>query len=661
MTDSILRDVVANAKQSVRIQDDLFRWVNGAWLDSHEIPADRPRDGSFYDLNEQSEARVKDIIDELTEGSPSGDAQKIADYFSSFMNTEVLNKAGVDPLREDLEQISLAQTKAALASAAGTLTRTGVKVPFDLDVDADLNDPDSYVLFLGQSGLSLPDEAYYRSEQHAETLAAFKTFVREYLELTGVLANPQEAANHIVEFETALASHHDDVVTTRDTDKINNPMSWNDFVASAPGFDWDAARDAVGIPTDHLDNVIVLTPDALRGAAKLWEETDLDVLKEYLTFQVAVARGAYLTEQISQKRFEFFGTTLMGTTEQKERWKRGVALVSGVLGEALGKIYVERHFPPTHKAKMEQLVADLLEAYRISIQNLDWMGEDTKKKALKKLSTFIPKIGYPNKWRDYSALSIGSELVANVRASASFETDRSIAKLGTPMDRDEWFMPPQMVNAYYNPVWNEIVFPAAILQPPFFDPEADDAWNYGGIGAVIGHEIGHGFDDQGSKYDETGRLNNWWTDEDRAEFEKRAGALIKQYDAYIPAQLGKDSEHRVNGALTIGENIGDLGGLTIALKAYEIALKRQGYASLADAPSIDGVTATQRVFYSWARIWKEKSRDEFAIVMLSVDPHSPAEFRCNGAAKNLTAFQEAFNVTEGDELYLPEEERVTIW
>ncbi|MEZ7898725.1 MAG: M13-type metalloendopeptidase [Flaviflexus sp.] len=660
MTDSILSDVLANAKQSVRIQDDLFRWVNGAWLDSHEIPADRPRDGSFYDLNEQSEARVKDIIEDLTAGNPEGDAQKIADYFSSFMDTEKLNAIGTDSLQEDLEQISLAQTKAALASVAGTLIRTGVNVPFNLDIDADLNDPDSYVLFLGQSGLTLPDEAYYRSEQHAETLETFRTFAREYLELTGILANYEEAAQRVVEFETALASHHADVVTTRDTDKINNPMPWADFVESAPGFDWDAAREAVGVPTDHLDSVIVLTPDALRGAAKLWDETDLDVLKEYLTFQVVVARGAYLTEEISKKRFEFFGTVLTGATEQKERWKRGVALVSGVLGEALGKIYVERHFPPTHKEKMEQLVADLLEAYRLSIQNLDWMGEGTKEKALKKLSTFNPKIGYPSKWRDYSKLVIGDDLVANVRASSSFETDRSIAKLGTPMDREEWYMPPQMVNAYYNPVWNEIVFPAAILQPPFFDPEADDAWNYGGIGAVIGHEIGHGFDDQGSKYDESGRLNNWWTDEDRAEFEKRADALIKQYDAYTPTQLG-ESEHHVNGALTIGENIGDLGGLTIALKAYDIALRRQGLGGLEDAPVIDGVTGTQRLFYSWARIWKEKSRDEFAIVMLSVDPHSPAEFRCNGAAKNLTAFHEAFDVEEGDELYLPEDERVVIW
>lgn len=660
MTDPILSDVLKNAKQSVRVQDDLFRRVNGTWLDTHEIPADRPRDGAFYDLNERSQEQVKAIIDELAEGDPAGDAQKIGDYYSSFMDVDTLNAAGVEPLREDLEQISLAQTKEALASAVGTLVRTGVNTPFDFDIDADLNDPDSYVIFISQSGLSLPDEAYYRSEQHAETLKAFEKFVPEYLALTNVLANAEEAGQHIVEFETALASHHADVVTTRDADKINNPMSWTDFVASAPGFDWEAAREAIGIPSNLADRLIVLTPDALTGAAKLWEETDLDVLKEYLTFQVAVSRGAYLTEDIAQKRFNFFGTTLMGTTEQKDRWKRGVALVSGVLGEALGKIYVERHFPPSHKEKMEQLVADLLEAYSNSIKNLDWMGEETKKKALRKLSTFVPKIGYPEKWRDYSALTITDDLVGNVRASAGFETDRAIAKLGTPMDREEWFMPPQMVNAYYNPTWNEIVFPAAILQDPFFNPDADDAWNYGGIGAVIGHEIGHGFDDQGSKYDESGRLNNWWTDEDRREFEKRANALIAQYDAYTPMAL-EGTEHHVNGALTIGENIGDLGGLTIGLKAYDIALRRQGYDGIDDAPVIDGVTGAQRVFYSYARIWREKSRDETAIVMLSIDPHSPSEFRCNGVAKNLTAFHEAFDVKEGDELYLPENERVAIW
>ncbi|WP_182170508.1 M13 family metallopeptidase [Flaviflexus equikiangi] len=660
MTDPILDDVLAGAKTSVRVQDDLFRWVNGTWLDTHEIPADRPSDGSFYKLNEQSEERVKALIDDLSEGSPEGDAKKIADYYRSFMDVETINAAGITPLGADLDLITSAQTKDELARAVGQLSRTGVDVPFGFDIDADLNDPDSYVLFVSQAGLSLPDEAYYRAEQHADTLAAFTTFVPEFLEVAGLVPDPTATAERIISFEKALASHHADVVTTRDTDKINNPMPWADFVASAPGFDWDGARDAMGIPADLVGRVIVLTPDALAGAAALWAEAEMETLRDYLAWKVLTARASYLSEVIDNKNFEFFRTTLTGTTEQKERWKRGVAVVSGVLGEALGKIYVERHFPPEHKAKMEQLVADLLEAYRLSIQSLDWMGEDTKVKALKKLATFNPKIGYPDTWRDYSNLTITDDLLENVRSANAFETDRAIAKLGKPMDRDEWYMPPQMVNAYYNPVWNEIVFPAAILQPPFFDPEADDAWNYGGIGAVIGHEIGHGFDDQGSKYDDSGKLNNWWTDEDRREFEKRANALISQYDAYTPAQLGQ-SEHHVNGALTIGENIGDLGGLTIGLKAYDIALRRNGYSGLADAPVIDGHTGIQRVFYSYARIWRSKSRDEMAVVLLSIDPHSPAEFRCNGVVKNLTAFHDAFDVTEGDELYLPPSERVTIW
>ncbi|WP_182354229.1 M13 family metallopeptidase [Flaviflexus huanghaiensis] len=660
MTDPILDSVLAEAKQSVRIQDDLFRWVNGSWLDTHTIPADRPSDGSFYNLHEQSEERIKKIIDELSHGSPEGDAKKIADYYRSYMDKDAINAAGIAPLEDDLALIGKADSKESLAAVTGTLLRTGVRVPFSFDIDADLNDPDTYVLFASQSGLSLPDEAYYRADQHAETFADFAAFVPEFLELAGLFDDAAKAAARIVDYESALASHHADVVTTRDTDKINNPMPWPDFVDSAPGFDWDAAREALGVPADKVDRVIVLTPDALAGAAKVWNETDLNTLKDYLSWQVLLARAPYLNEEIDHKHFEFFRQRLTGTTEQRDRWKRAVGVVSSVLGEALGKIYVERHFPPEHKAKMQQLVADLLQAYRESIENLDWMGEETKVRAMEKLATFNPKIGYPDTWRDYSALQITDDVVGNVRAANAFETDRAIAKLGMPMDRDEWFMPPQMVNAYYNPVWNEIVFPAAILQPPFFDPEADDAWNYGGIGAVIGHEIGHGFDDQGSKYDATGRLGNWWTDEDRREFEKRADALIAQYDVYTPAQLG-DSELHVNGALTIGENIGDLGGLTIGLKAYEIALRRAGYEGLADAPIIDGVTGVQRLFYSYARIWRSKSRDEMAIVLLSVDPHSPAEFRCNGVVKNLTSFHEAFDVKEGDELYLPPSERVAIW
>lgn len=660
MTDPILDEILQDAKTSVRPQDDLFRWVNGTWLDTHEIPGDRGIDGTFYELHEKSEADVKAIIDELEEGSPEGEAKKIIDLFDSFMDTEAIEAAGTAPLEADLEPIRLAPTKEALANACGTLSRLGVNVPFDWEVDADRNDPDTYTFYLAQSGLGLPDEAYYRLEQHAEVREAYRAFMPKLMELAGV-ADPAETAKRVYALEKAIASHHADVVTTRDTDKTNNPMSWEDFTSSAPGFDWDAARDAIGLSAEKASEVSVMTPEALTGTAKVWAEAELADLKDYLTWQVIIARAPYLTKEIFDAHFDFFSRTLSGATVERDRWKRAITFVTSAMGEALGKLYVERHFPPEYKEQMSQLVDDLLAAYRESITNLTWMGEETKQRALKKLATFNPKIGYPDKWKDYSTLTVSHSLVDNVRAVNNFHADEGIAKLGKPMDRDEWHMVPQMVNAYYNPVWNEIVFPAAILQPPFFDPNADDAWNYGGIGAVIGHEIGHGFDDQGSRYDELGRINNWWTDADRAAFEERTQALIGQYDAFTPAQLGGDSEHHVNGAFTIGENIGDLGGVTIALKAYDIALKRQGRTGLEDAPVIDGVTGAQRLFYSYARIWRAKARDEHVVTLLAIDPHSPAEFRCNGVVRNIDAFAEAFDVSEGDELYLAPDKRVRIW
>ncbi len=667
VTDETLTSVRSNLSETIRPQDDLYRHVNGSWIESAEIPNDQSSTGAFIRLRDLVEERMKVIMDELSEGgeAPSADAQLAVDYYKSFMDEDAIEAAGTSALDPDLEVINSATTKDELATAVGALARTGVKVPFGWDVDTNLNDPNSYILFIGQSGLGLPDEAYYREEQHAQILAEYRLFVPRLLVAAGLVSDDDEAAataERVIDFETALAKDHADVVWTRDADKINNPMAWDEFVASAPGFDWEAAREAAGLSADKVSELLVLTPDPLRGMATLWESTDIEVLREYLRWKVLTARAPYMGATIAQANFEFFGKALTGALQQRDRWKRGLALVTNVLGEALGQLYVSRHFPPEHKAKMQELVDDLLAAYGESIRSLDWMGEDTKKKALDKLATFNPKIGYPDKWRSFESLSIDSaDLMANVRATESFEFDRSAAKLGQPMDRDEWYMAPQTVNAYYNPVWNEIVFPAAILQPPFFDPDADPAWNYGGIGAVIGHEIGHGFDDQGSKYDHTGKLQNWWTDEDRAEFEKRTGSLIEQYDAYTPAQLGDDSEHHVNGALTIGENIGDLGGITIGLNAYKIYLERNGMASLDDAPVIDGVTGTQRFFYSYARVWQNKARDEWVTLLLSIDPHSPAEFRCNGVVKNVDAFVDAFDVSEGDDLWLDPDKRVRIW
>ena len=658
-----LQRVLEAADPNVRIQDDLFRAVNGTWLDTYEIPADLSSDGSFTALHIQAEEQVRDIIEEISaKNSTEGEAQKVASFFNSWMNTESANAKGTEPLAGDIQAINRATSKDELAVAVGSLMPTGVGTFFGINVDTDLNDPERYVAFLFQAGIGLPDEAYYREPQFAEVLEKYRAFTTSFMKLgyglTDAVADTEPAT--VFGLEKAFAATHMNVVDSRDTDKINNPMSWNEFVASAPGFNWAGAMKAAGFTEDKLANVIVMTPDALAGSARVWAETPLDDLKEYSRWRVLRGRSNVLTEEIDRANFDFYGRVLSGTTEQRARWKRGVQLVNGSLGEAVGKLYVERHFPPDHKAAMLQLVDDLLEAYRQSIRGLDWMGSDTKTKALEKVDSFVTKIGYPDKWLDYSALTIGDDLVENLRQINQFEFNRGIEKLGKPMDRSEWFMSPQTVNAYYNPVWNEIVFPAAILQFPFFDPERDDSFNYGGIGAVIGHEIGHGFDDQGSKYDASGALHNWWTETDRTEFEKRTSALVNQYEQYIPEQFGPDSPHHVQGALTLGENIGDLGGLSIGLKAYAIALARAGQ-TLEDAPEIDRYTATQRVLLSYARIWQEKRRSELLETLIATDPHSPAEFRCNGVVKNVDAFAEAFGVEAGDALYLDPEERVRIW
>jgi len=653
---------------SVRVQDDLYRHVNGTWIQRHEIPADRSRDGSFYLLRDLSEQRVREIVEQAARDPESvaggeakvTEAQKIGDLYSSFMATERIETLGTAPLRTDLDLLTAALDKPALTRAMGALQPTGITGGVAYFVDTDFNDTDRYAVFLFQSGLGLPDESYYREETHARTRTEYVGHVAAMLALSGLVTEDEAmgAAERVMKVETTLAAGHWDKVRAREADQINNPMTWDEVVASAPGFDWDLWRESLGVPSGAFDQVIVAMPSYLTAFAQAWSELDTDSLRMWLTWQVVHARAPYLPSACVDENFDFYGRTLTGAEELRERWKRGVQLVEHAMGEAVGKLYVARHFPPEHKAAMQRLVDNLVAAYRESISSLDWMGEETKRRALDKLEAFTPKIGYPDAWRDYSDLEIDeADLLGNVRAASLFEERRDLAKLGRPMDRSEWYMPPQTVNAYYNPTWNEIVFPAAILQPPFFDPDADDAWNYGGIGAVIGHEIGHGFDDQGSKYDGTGRMADWWTAEDRAEFERRTKALIEQYSAYSPAQL--EESHRVNGALTVGENIGDLGGLSIAIKAYDIALRDQG--GLDAAPEIDGLTGLQRVFFSWGRIWRQKARDADAIRLLTIDPHSPAEFRCNGVVRNMDAFHEAFGVREGDALYLPPGERVRIW
>ena len=661
MSNESLARVLDGADPAVRMQDDLFRAVNGAWIRDKEIPADLASYGSFVKLRLESEANVRTIIEDLASSEQEGDAKKISDLFSSWMDTDTLNRLGAAPLGKDLELVEAASSHDELAEAVGSLMATGVASFFSVGVGTDINDPSRYVTFLGQSGLGLPDEAYYREEQHAETLAKYTDFVPSFLELSGIRPTASSASDAAaaLRLEAEFASTHMTLVDRRDPEKYNNPFTWPDFVESAPGFAWEKALRAAGAPMEAIDSLLVSAPRTLTASAAIWAHTDLADLKAYTRWRILRARATFLTEEIDRANFDFYGKVLAGSTEQRERWKRGVAVVEDALGEALGREYVARHFPPEHKEKMLQLVGDLLEAYRRSISALDWMGEETKAHALKKVSSFVAKIGYPDKWRDYSGLAVGDDLVDNIRASKRFNTAFDFAKLGKPMDRSEWRMTPQSVNAYYYPVWNEIVFPAAILQFPFFDPERDAALNYGAIGAVIGHEIGHGFDDQGSKFDAAGRMSNWWTDADRAAFEERTGALVAQYDAYIPAELGPDGPH-VNGRLTLGENIGDLGGLSIALKAYEIALERDG-KTLDDADVIDGHTAAQRFFLSYARSWREKMRREFLETTVATDEHPPSEFRANGVVKNIDAFAEAFGLQPGDALYLPPEERVRIW
>lgn len=649
---------------ATRPADDLFAHVNGRWIASHTIPADRASDGVLRALRDRSEEQVRDIITELGDQVAAGqqqdeDAAKVGAAFASFMDTEAIEAAGLAPLRTDLALIEQASTQAELTGALGALQRTGAGGAVAFFVDNDAKNPDRYVVHLTQSGLGLPDEAYYRDPQYATFLEAYRPHIARMLLLGGVAsdqADADERAARVVALETALAAHHWDVVKDRDAELTYNATTLADLADDAPQFDWHAWARALGAPEGSMDDLVIREPDFARGFAGLWDTEPLADWKDWMAFHAVSARAAFLTDELSQANFDFYGRTLTGAQEQRERWKRGVSFVEGVLGEAVGKQYVARHFPPEHKARMDALVGHLVEAYRESISALEWMGAETRAKALAKLDAFTPKIGYPVKWRDYSVLVVHpDDLVGNVRRASAFEQDWELGKIGKPIDRDEWFMTPQTVNAYYNPGMNEIVFPAAILQPPFFDADADDAVNYGGIGAVIGHEIGHGFDDQGSKYDGTGRLADWWTAEDRAEFEARTKALVDQYDGYSPAQL--DGSHHVNGALTIGENIGDLGGMAIALKAYRIALGRP----LDEAPVIDGLTGVQRVLIGWAQAWRSKGRDAEVIRRLAVDPHSPEQFRCNGVVRNLDAFYEAFDVQPGDGLYLPPEERVSIW
>ena len=638
----------------VRPQDDLFRHVNGKWIDTHEIPADRASDGAFHHLREESEKNIRTIIEEAaaSKAAVGTEAQKVGDLYASFMDEAKVEALGVSPLAEDFKKIQGIKTLQDFARLLGELGRRGVSTPMSVFIEVDMKDSNSYIVYLEQSGLGLPDESYYKEDQYAEIREKYVAHIERMFNFAK-LPDGAGAAKRIFELESAIAGFHYDVVKNREMDLTYHKMTRQQINTLLSNFDWDVWLEAGNVPASALEHVVVRQPEFNEGLNTLLTEEKISVWKEWMLWHTLSGMAAHLSSEIVNANFDFYGTTLNGTPQLRDRWKRGVSLIEGVLGEAAGKLYVERHFPAAAKKRMEELVANLIEAYRIDISELDWMGAETKKRALEKMSKFTPKIGYPDEWRDYSSLEItADDLIGNVYRATAFEVDRAIAKLGKPVDRNEWHMTPQTVNAYYNPTMNEIVFPAAILQPPFFDIDADDAVNYGGIGAVIGHEIGHGFDDQGSKFDGDGNLTDWWTEADREAFEARTGKLIEQYNQLEPIAA---PGHHVNGALTIGENIGDLGGLTIAHKAYQISLSGK------NAPALDGFDGYQRLFIGWAQVWRSKNRPEAAIQRIATDPHSPDEHRCNAVLRNLNEFYEAFDVTEKDALWLSESERVRIW
>jgi putative endopeptidase len=570
------------------------------------------------------------------------------------MDEKAVNSLGYEPIKKDLEH-ALAVGLENLSKTLGEYSAQGISGFFGWYVDNDPGNPQRYLANLYQGGLGLPDESYYRDEKYKQFTEQYIPYIAKMFSLAGFSETESfSIAELVFAFEKALASVHWEVVNLRDAEKTYNLRTFEQLQSISSNFNFSEWMSGSGLAETFLSEVVVMTPSYFEGMGKLLTEENLKSIRYWLAWQVINSAAPFLSDEFVNARFDFYGKTLTGQPELKARWKRAVASTESTLGEAIGQIYVKKFFPEAAKARMDELVGWLVEAYRQSISNLDWMSDETKAKALEKLGKFNPKIGYPKKWKDYSDLEIKrDDLIGNLRRANAWYVKEQSKKIGAPIDRDEWFMTPQTVNAYYNPGFNEIVFPAAILQPPFFNMEADDAVNFAAIGGVIGHEIGHGFDDQGSKYDGDGALKSWWTDEDRKRFEDRTRILIEQYGELVP--LGLDSEYKVNGELTIGENIGDLGGIMIAYKAYILSLEGK------EPPVINGVSANERFLYSWAQIWRGKSRDAIAIQRLATDPHSPAEFRCNQVVRNFDVYYSTFGVSEGDAMWLAPEKRVTIW
>ncbi|QYF95977.1 M13 family peptidase [Massilia sp. PAMC28688] len=639
----------------VRVQDDFFTHLNGKWLKTTEIPADKSSWGSFAKLRDDTTPQIRAIIEQAQKDKTQKagtEARKIGDMYTSFMDEERREKLGYSPLKGELARIRGLKDKKEVPALISHLSRIRVTTPYGLYVSQDARDSKRYAVSVSQSGLGLPDRDYYLKKDDAKlanALAKYELHVAEMLAKTGH-KDPAKAAKAVVALETELAQAHWTAVERRDPVKRYNKVPVAKLGELTPGYDWTRALKDMGIG-NKVDYVIVGQPSYLTGFNDALKNTDLDTWKSYFEWQLVRSYAPYLSKDFVDANFDFYGTTLTGVTENQPLWKRGVGVVEGAMGEAVGKQYVQKHFPAERKARMEVLVKNLLEAYRQSIDTLDWMGPETKKQAQAKLATFRPKIGYPSKWRDYSALKVApDDLVGNMMRASQFGVQRGINKLGKPIDREEWGMTPQTVNAYYSPTMNEIVFPASILQPPFFDMNADDAVNYGAIGGVIGHEISHGFDDSGSQYDGDGNLRDWWTAEDRAKFKSKADMLVKQYNSYSPLP-----GYNVNGALTLGENIGDNSGVAIAHKAYRLSLNGK------PAPVIDGLTGDQRFFMGFGQVWRLKMREDQQIVQVKTDPHSPGKFRANGTMKNQPAFYEAFGVKPGDKMYLDPKDRVIIW
>jgi len=637
---------------AVRPQDDFYRAVNGKWLDTFEMPVDKARYGSFDKLREDTELQLKAIVEDVaksTDAAPGSEAQKIRDLYNSFMNEAKIEDAGTKPLEPLFARIDAVRNKDDVAALLARFNVLRIDAPFAPVVHQDNRDSSKYVVDLRQGGLGLPDRDYYLDDKFRDVRARYAIHVEKMLAMAGE-RDAAESARELIALESDLARVQWSRVENRDPVKTYNKVELTQLSTLAPGVDWKRWLTESGVDS-RVDYLIVAQPTYLTAFAKLLVDTPLPVWKAYFKWQLLNDAAPYLAKTYVDEQFAFQDTVLRGTPENRPRWKRGVEFVDTSIGEALGKLYVARHFPPENKARMEALVGNLLAAYRQSIDALDWMSRETKSQALAKLAKFTPKIGYPTQWRDYSSLSVAEDdLVGNWLRAQEFEYRRNLAKLGKPIDRNEWGMRPQTVNAYYSREKNEIVFPAAILQPPFFNVAADDAVNYGGIGAVIGHEISHGFDDGGSRFDGDGNLHQWFTANDLKRFRDKTQALVAQYDQYEPVP-----GFHVNGALTLGENVADNSGLAIAYRAYKISLAGK------PSPVIDGLTGEQRLYYGWAQVWRGKSRVPETIRLIKVDPHAPQEVRGLAPLRNQPGFYKAFGVKEGDRMYLAPEQRITLW